>query len=162
MAGTKRALDCGCGIGRVSKGVLFPVFESMEMLDMMEDFILHAHECYLGDDADRVESYYLYNLQEFIPAKKRYDVIWLQWVACEWVVCDHSFMLYILCSNVLPAFTPLIQFSAWLHLILASAGCPFSIFCNESSCMLRVFCRIQFHLSHCSLCVYLTRSEISI
>ncbi|XP_016351745.1 alpha N-terminal protein methyltransferase 1B [Sinocyclocheilus anshuiensis] len=82
-AGTKRALDCGCGIGRVSKGVLFPVFESMEMLDMMEEFILHAHECYLGDYADRVEAYYLYNLQEFIPPTKRYDVIWLQWVACH-------------------------------------------------------------------------------
>lgn len=74
------------------------MFESMEMLDMIEDFILHAHECYLGDDADRVESYYLYNLQEFIPAKKRYDVIWLQWVACEWVACDRSFMLYIYCA----------------------------------------------------------------
>uniref|UniRef100_A0A8C1K357 Methyltransferase like 11B n=1 Tax=Cyprinus carpio TaxID=7962 RepID=A0A8C1K357_CYPCA len=82
-AGTKRALDCGCGIGRVSKGVLFPVFESMEMLDMMEEFILHAHEVYLGDYADRVEAYYLYNLQEFTPPTKRYDVIWLQWVACH-------------------------------------------------------------------------------
>jgi len=52
---------------------------------MMEDYILHAHECYLGDYADRVESYYLYNLQEFIPGPNRYDVVWIQWVACEWV-----------------------------------------------------------------------------
>lgn len=81
------------------------MFETMEMLDMMEDFILHAHECYLGDDADRVEAYYLYNLQEFMPTAKRYDVIWMQWIACEWVACDHSFMLYICCSNV---FSPLI------------------------------------------------------
>ncbi|XP_060772029.1 N-terminal Xaa-Pro-Lys N-methyltransferase 2 [Neoarius graeffei] len=83
QTGTKRALDCGCGIGRVSKGVLFPVFETMEMLDMMEEFILHAHECYLGDDADRVETYYLDNLQDFIPPLDRYDVIWMQWVACH-------------------------------------------------------------------------------
>ncbi|XP_051952510.1 N-terminal Xaa-Pro-Lys N-methyltransferase 2-like [Xyrauchen texanus] len=55
----------------------------MEMLDMMEEFILHAHECYLGDYADRVEAYYLYNLQEFIPAPERYDVIWMQWIACH-------------------------------------------------------------------------------
>uniref|UniRef100_A0A8B9JW41 Methyltransferase like 11B n=1 Tax=Astyanax mexicanus TaxID=7994 RepID=A0A8B9JW41_ASTMX len=82
-AGSRRALDCGCGIGRVSKGVLFPVFESMEMLDMMEDFILHAHQRYLGDYADRVESYYVYNLQDFIPPPNRYDVIWMQWVACD-------------------------------------------------------------------------------
>ncbi|XP_076873659.1 N-terminal Xaa-Pro-Lys N-methyltransferase 2 [Brachyhypopomus gauderio] len=82
-AGTRRALDCGCGIGRVSKGVLFPVFQTLEMLDMMENFILHAHECYLGDCADRVESYYVYNLQDFTPPPKRYDVVWMQWVACH-------------------------------------------------------------------------------
>ncbi|KAL2089472.1 hypothetical protein ACEWY4_014160 [Coilia grayii] len=82
-AGTRRALDCGCGIGRVSKGVLFPLFETMEMCDMMEEFLLHAHEEYLGDDADRVESYYCYNLKDFMPPPKRYDVIWIQWVACH-------------------------------------------------------------------------------
>ncbi|KPP67789.1 alpha N-terminal protein methyltransferase 1B-like [Scleropages formosus] len=82
-AGTKCALDCGCGIGRVSKNVLFPVFETLEMADMMEDFLNHAHECYLGDDADRVECYYCYNLQDFTPPLNKYDVIWMQWVACH-------------------------------------------------------------------------------
>ncbi|XP_060721099.1 N-terminal Xaa-Pro-Lys N-methyltransferase 2 [Tachysurus vachellii] len=80
-ADTKQALDCGCGIGRVSKGVLFPVFETIELLDMMEDFILHAHECYLGDYADCVETYFLDSLQDFKPPLDRYDVIWMQWVA---------------------------------------------------------------------------------
>ena len=82
-AGTKCALDCGCGIGRVSKGVLLPLFETIEMADMTEEFLLHAHEEYLGDDADRVETYYCYNLQELCPPLKKYDVIWMQWVACE-------------------------------------------------------------------------------
>lgn len=53
------------------------------MLDMIEQFILHAHECYLGDYADRVETYYLDSLQDFTPPLDRYDVIWMQWVACE-------------------------------------------------------------------------------
>lgn len=83
-AGTHCALDCGSGIGRVTKGVLLPVFEKMEMADMMEHFLLHAHEEYLGDDADRIETYYCYNLQEFTPPKNKYDVIWMQWVACEY------------------------------------------------------------------------------
>src|SRR4029434_9952359 len=48
-ASTKRALYCGCRIGRVSKGVFFPIFETMEMADMTEEFLLHAHEEYLGD-----------------------------------------------------------------------------------------------------------------
>ncbi|AWP10445.1 putative alpha N-terminal protein methyltransferase 1B [Scophthalmus maximus] len=82
-AGTHCALDCGSGIGRVTKGVLLPVFEKMEMADMMEHFLLHAHEEYLGDDADRIETYYCYNLQEFTPPKNKYDVIWMQWVACH-------------------------------------------------------------------------------
>ncbi|XP_041912285.1 N-terminal Xaa-Pro-Lys N-methyltransferase 2 isoform X2 [Alosa alosa] len=82
-AGTKRALDCGCGIGRVSKGVLFPIFETMEMADMMEEYLLHAHEEYLGDYADRVESYYCYNLKDLRLSLRRYDVVWIQWVACH-------------------------------------------------------------------------------
>lgn len=68
----------------MTKGVLLPVFEKMEMADMMEHFLLHAHEEYLGDDADRIETYYCYNLQEFTPPKNKYDVIWMQWVACEY------------------------------------------------------------------------------
>ncbi|CAL8306642.1 unnamed protein product [Lota lota] len=83
MAGTQCALDCGCGIGRVSKGVLLPVFQKMEMADMMEHFLLHAHEEYLGDDADRIETYYCYSLQEFTPPAKKYDCVWIQWVACH-------------------------------------------------------------------------------
>ncbi|XP_077450893.1 N-terminal Xaa-Pro-Lys N-methyltransferase 2 isoform X1 [Stigmatopora argus] len=82
-AGTHCALDCGSGIGRVTKGVLLPVFKKMEMVDMKEHFLLHAHEVYLGDDADRIETYYCYNLQEFTPPKNKYDVIWMQWVACH-------------------------------------------------------------------------------
>ncbi|XP_028823724.1 N-terminal Xaa-Pro-Lys N-methyltransferase 2 [Denticeps clupeoides] len=82
-AGTQYALDCGCGIGRVSKGVLFPVFEKLEMADMMEHFIMHAHECYLGDYADRVEMYYCYNLKDLTPPLNKYDVVWMQWVACH-------------------------------------------------------------------------------
>ncbi|XP_067452214.1 N-terminal Xaa-Pro-Lys N-methyltransferase 2 [Thunnus thynnus] len=82
-ADTHCALDCGCGIGRVTKGVLLPVFEKMEMADMVENFLLHAHEEYLGDDADRIETYYCYNLQELTPPLNKYDVIWMQWVACH-------------------------------------------------------------------------------
>ncbi|XP_047657904.1 N-terminal Xaa-Pro-Lys N-methyltransferase 2 [Tachysurus fulvidraco] len=78
---TKQALVCGCGSGHVSKGVLFPVFETMELLDMLEDFILHAHECYLGDYADCVETYVLDSLQDFKSPLDRYDVIWMHCVS---------------------------------------------------------------------------------
>ncbi|CAH6789386.1 N-terminal Xaa-Pro-Lys N-methyltransferase 2 [Phodopus roborovskii] len=79
-AGTACALDCGSGIGRVSKHVLLPVFSSVELVDMMESFLLEA-QSYLQVKEDKVESYHCYNLQEFTPPFGRYDVIWIQWVS---------------------------------------------------------------------------------
>uniref|UniRef100_A0AAV2KU15 Uncharacterized protein n=1 Tax=Knipowitschia caucasica TaxID=637954 RepID=A0AAV2KU15_KNICA len=98
-AGTSRALDCGAGIGRVSKGVLFPVFEVVELADMMEHFLLHAHEEYLGDYADRVETYFCYSLQDFTPTKDKYDVIWMQWVAFVGHMTDRDLANFL--TNVL-------------------------------------------------------------
>ncbi|XP_008823113.1 alpha N-terminal protein methyltransferase 1B [Nannospalax galili] len=79
-AGTSCALDCGSGIGRVSKHVLLPVFNSVELVDMMEPFLLEA-QSYLKVKEDKVESYHCYGLQEFTPPYGRYDVIWIQWVS---------------------------------------------------------------------------------
>ncbi|XP_031198134.1 alpha N-terminal protein methyltransferase 1B [Mastomys coucha] len=79
-AGTGCALDCGSGIGRVSKHVLLPVFSSVELVDMMESFLLEA-QSYLQVNEDKVESYHCYSLQEFTPHLGRYDVIWIQWVS---------------------------------------------------------------------------------
>ncbi|XP_006211169.1 N-terminal Xaa-Pro-Lys N-methyltransferase 2 [Vicugna pacos] len=78
-AGTDCALDCGSGIGRVSKHVLLPVFNTVELVDMMESFLLEA-QSYLQAKGDKVESYHCYSLQEFTPPLGRYDVIWIQWV----------------------------------------------------------------------------------
>ncbi|XP_036611382.1 alpha N-terminal protein methyltransferase 1B [Trichosurus vulpecula] len=79
-AGTDYALDCGSGIGRVSKHVLLPVFNSVELVDMMEAFLAEAQN-YLQAKGDKVETYYCYSLQEFTPTFRKYDVIWIQWVS---------------------------------------------------------------------------------
>ncbi|XP_046779246.1 N-terminal Xaa-Pro-Lys N-methyltransferase 2 isoform X3 [Gallus gallus] len=79
-AGTNRALDCGSGIGRISKHVLLPIFKSVELVDMMENFLAEVPN-YLQGEEDRVEMYYCKSLQEFTPAPQRYDVIWIQWVS---------------------------------------------------------------------------------
>ncbi|XP_006005543.1 N-terminal Xaa-Pro-Lys N-methyltransferase 2 isoform X2 [Latimeria chalumnae] len=78
-AGTEHALDCGSGIGRVSKGVLLPVFDTVELVDMMEPFLEEA-QTYLEEKGDKIEAFYCYSLQEFTPTSKKYDVIWIQWV----------------------------------------------------------------------------------
>ncbi|POI27404.1 hypothetical protein CIB84_008846, partial [Bambusicola thoracicus] len=84
-AGTNRALDCGSGIGRISKHVLLPIFKSVELVDMMENFLAEVPN-YLQGEEDRVEMYYCKSLQEFTPAPQRYDVIWIQWVSVPLVL----------------------------------------------------------------------------
>ncbi|KAM4640731.1 N-terminal Xaa-Pro-Lys N-methyltransferase 2 [Discoglossus pictus] len=79
-AGTHFALDCGSGIGRVSKNVLLPVFSNIELVDMTEPFLEEAQN-YLEEEGDRVETLYCYCLQDFTPANRKYDVIWIQWVS---------------------------------------------------------------------------------
>ncbi|KAM4860598.1 N-terminal Xaa-Pro-Lys N-methyltransferase 2 isoform 1-T1 [Thomomys bottae] len=84
-AGTDCALDCGSGIGRVSKHVLLPVFNSVDLVDMMESFLLEAQN-YLQMRGDKVEGYHCSSLQEFAPSFGRYDVIWIQWVSANGVI----------------------------------------------------------------------------
>uniref|UniRef100_A0A8D2LBT2 Methyltransferase like 11B n=1 Tax=Varanus komodoensis TaxID=61221 RepID=A0A8D2LBT2_VARKO len=79
-AGTDFALDCGSGIGRVSKHVLLPFFRHVELVDMMDNFLAEAQN-YLKDQGERVDTYHCCSLQEFTPAPGKYDVIWIQWVS---------------------------------------------------------------------------------
>ncbi|XP_019383925.1 PREDICTED: alpha N-terminal protein methyltransferase 1B [Gavialis gangeticus] len=98
-AGTDCALDCGSGIGRVSKHVLLPVFKRVDLVDMMENF-LDAAQNYLQREGDKVEMYYCYSLQEFTPAPQRYDVIWIQWVSGN--LTDRDLLEFLIrCQNSL-------------------------------------------------------------
>ncbi|XP_004613911.1 N-terminal Xaa-Pro-Lys N-methyltransferase 2 [Sorex araneus] len=79
QAGTGCALDCGSGIGRVSKHVLLPVFSRVELVDMMPAFLREA-QAYLAP-GHGVENFHCRSLQEFALPVGRYDVIWIQWVS---------------------------------------------------------------------------------
>ncbi|XP_062972966.1 N-terminal Xaa-Pro-Lys N-methyltransferase 2 [Elgaria multicarinata webbii] len=78
--GTDFALDCGSGIGRVSKHVLLPLFKHVELVDMIDNFLAEAQR-YLQGQGEKVDMYYCCSLQEFIPTPRKYDVIWIQWVS---------------------------------------------------------------------------------
>ncbi|KAM4721498.1 N-terminal Xaa-Pro-Lys N-methyltransferase 2 [Rhinophrynus dorsalis] len=96
-ASTDFALDCGSGIGRVSKHVLLPVFSNIELVDMMDPFLEEAQN-YLEEEGDRVETLYCYNLQDFVPAIRKYDVIWMQWVSGY--LTDRDFLEFLIrCKN---------------------------------------------------------------
>ncbi|XP_062938276.1 N-terminal Xaa-Pro-Lys N-methyltransferase 1 isoform X3 [Cynocephalus volans] len=77
--GTSFALDCGAGIGRITKRLLLPLFRVVDMVDMTEDFLVKA-KTYLGEEGKRVRNYYCCGLQDFSPEPDSYDVIWIQWV----------------------------------------------------------------------------------
>jgi protein N-terminal methyltransferase len=74
------ALDCGAGIGRVSKHLLLKNFDQVEMVDVTDNFINQA-QLYLGEeDSKRVAKFHCTGLQSFYPEPNKYDCIWMQWV----------------------------------------------------------------------------------
>lgn len=75
---TNVALDCGAGIGRITKYLLLPHFESVDVVEPDEKFINSIKE-YVGELASKLGTLYKVGLQEFVPVRK-YDVIWNQWV----------------------------------------------------------------------------------
>lgn len=77
--GTSCALDCGAGIGRITKRLLLPLFGVVDMVDVTEDFLVKART-YLGEEGKRVRNYFCCGLQDFSPEPSSYDVIWIQWV----------------------------------------------------------------------------------
>lgn len=75
---TSLALDCGAGIGRVSKCLLMPYFEKVDLVEPDKKFI-DAAKLYIGIDDEKLGTMYMVGLQDFFPEKK-YDIIWNQWV----------------------------------------------------------------------------------
>lgn len=76
------AADCGAGIGRVSKLLLLPMFEHVDLVEQSPR-LLRGVPQYLGADETlraRVRDLYCMGLQDFEPAPASYDLIWMQWV----------------------------------------------------------------------------------
>jgi len=75
------AVDCGAGIGRVSKYVLLPNFDQVDMVDVTQSF-LDTSVSYVGPTLNaKVRKRICSGLQDFTPEPDLYSVIWIQWVA---------------------------------------------------------------------------------
>lgn len=74
-----RVLDCGAGIGRVTKNLLLPLFDTVDMVELNQDFLDQAPD-YIGESFNRVGQRYCSGLQDFDPRREQYDIIWSQWV----------------------------------------------------------------------------------
>lgn len=75
---TNAALDCGAGIGRITKLLLLPHFHTVDVVEPDDKFINSIRE-FVGEHKDRLGTLHKVGLQEFKPTRK-YDVIWNQWV----------------------------------------------------------------------------------
>ncbi|PAV77850.1 hypothetical protein WR25_19980 [Diploscapter pachys] len=73
------ALDCGAGIGRVTKNLLLPLFEKVDMVDVVPELINKSDE-YIGEEP-RIGDKFVEGLQTFSPQEGRYNLIWVQWVS---------------------------------------------------------------------------------
>ncbi|XP_050350765.1 N-terminal Xaa-Pro-Lys N-methyltransferase 1-like [Nymphalis io] len=74
----KLALDCGAGIGRVSRSLLMPYFLKVDLVEQDEKFINTAKQL-IGEHNTKLGTLYQIGLHHFKP-QKQYDVIWCQWV----------------------------------------------------------------------------------
>eukprot|EP00126_Sphaerothecum_destruens_P010678 Sdes_comp20791_c0_seq1m16990 len=68
---------CGAGIGRVTKRLLLPLFDEVDLVEQNSTFLERAKDYVCSD---RAKNFYCSGLQDFTPEKGRYDLIWCQWV----------------------------------------------------------------------------------
>lgn len=78
------ALDCGSGIGRITKNLLLRHFNEVDLLEPVSHFLAAAREnlspeVNIQEDTHMAVNFYCLPLQEFSPEVGRYDVIWIQW-----------------------------------------------------------------------------------
>jgi len=79
--GTNRVLDCGAGIGRISKNLFLPLFVKVDMVELNGDFIEQAKTEFAAlPDGSKLDRCFVSGLQDFTPNPGEYDVIWSQWV----------------------------------------------------------------------------------
>lgn len=77
--GRRVALDCGAGIGRVTKNLLIPLFQQVDVVEQCATFA-DAVRSYVGTTS-KLGDIYNVGLQEFTPDSRKYDIIWAQWVS---------------------------------------------------------------------------------
>ncbi|KAI6703123.1 hypothetical protein NL676_012259 [Syzygium grande] len=90
------ALDCGSGIGRVTKNLLIRFFAEVDLLEPVSHFLEAARESLVPESGSAIENkatnFFCDPLQEFTPDVGRYDVIWIQW--CIGHLADDDFISF--------------------------------------------------------------------
>ncbi|PSS19304.1 Alpha N-terminal protein like [Actinidia chinensis var. chinensis] len=90
-------LDCGAGIGRVTRNLLIRYFNEVDLLEPVSHFLEAAREKLAPEhlvvsDSHKASNFYCLPLQEFSPDSGKYDVIWVQW--CIGHLTDDDFVSF--------------------------------------------------------------------
>ncbi|KAK7368723.1 hypothetical protein VNO80_10752 [Phaseolus coccineus] len=89
-------LDCGSGIGRVTKNLLIRYFNEVDLLEPVSHFLETARETLAlecqTNTVHKAVNFYCVPLQDFTPDAGRYDVIWIQW--CIGHLTDEDFVSF--------------------------------------------------------------------
>ncbi|XP_031247586.1 alpha N-terminal protein methyltransferase 1, partial [Pistacia vera] len=91
------ALDCGSGIGRITKNLLIRHFNEVDLLEPVSHFLDAARESlasenHVASDTHKAANFFCVPLQEFTPDAGKYDVIWIQW--CIGHLTDDDFVSF--------------------------------------------------------------------
>ena len=74
-------LDCGAGIGRISKHLFLPLFDRVDLVELNPHFLDQARKEFAALPAgSKLDRCFAAGLQDFTPNPGEYDVIWSQWV----------------------------------------------------------------------------------
>ena len=76
------AVDCGAGIGRVTKHLLATLFSKTDLVDPIVAFnreVMEGEFLRTEREAGKIGQVFTMGLQEFTPEKGKYSVIWNQW-----------------------------------------------------------------------------------
>jgi len=98
--GTERALDCGAGIGRITKHLLSKHFQTVDLVEQDKHFLEKARDYLAGNN--RVGNLYCVGLQNFSFPPEQYNVIWCQWVLGH-LTESHLVQFFRRCSQGLKA-----------------------------------------------------------
>lgn len=86
-----RALDCGAGIGRVTRDVLSKLALKVDLVELVPKYVAQARVELASEP--RMGEFFTASLQDFDPARAHYDLIWIQWVIGH--LTDQEFVAFL-------------------------------------------------------------------
>lgn len=95
--GRERALDCGAGIGRISKALLMPMFGTVDILEPVEHMVEQAKK---ELDPSKLGHIYMTSMEKAVLPDNTYDLIVIQWAAI-YLTDEHFISFLKVCKKAL-------------------------------------------------------------